>query len=182
MREFIIEDNTYNVPLSWNDVSVAKFESLLDTMSNKDSYSGDIEFSLRIVSSITDIPFNILKGISNQKFEEINDYLSWASHQVVSNNKKEFLINGITYVPVSNYNGLTMGEAIDSETIIKDTPPNNLISALLPLLVRRAVLKGKGKHAKTVPSSFDAENYQELKEEMKHNLMIADVMQLKGFF
>ena len=66
--------------------------------------------------------------------------------------------------------------------IIKNATPSNLISELLPLLVRRAIYKGKGKKTKLVPSKFDAENYQELKEEMKHNLMITDVMQLKGFF
>ena len=83
---------------------------------------------------------------------------------------------------MSNYNGLTMGEAIDSELIIKDSTSVNLLSNLLPLLVRRAETVGKGKKAKLVPTPFDATQYAELKEELKNALMITDVMQLKGFF
>ena len=182
MIDFNIVDKVYSAPSSWEEVTVAMFENLLDVSQRQESFSTEIAYSLAVISALTKIPVNILEGLEGDDFSKLGEAVSWSGKEIISNRKKEFLINGITYVPVSNYNGLTMGEAIDSEMIIKNAKPSNLISELLPLLVRRAIYKGKGKKTKLVPSKFDVENYQELKEEMKHNLMITDVMQLKGFF
>ena len=182
MISITLKDIEYSIPASWNEVSVARFEALLVVIGNEKLYDTIIEYSLGIISSLTEIPLVILKSINNEEFEMLGELFTWSNKDVVSSDRKEFIINGVTYVPVSNYNGLTMGEAIDSELIIKDSTSVNLLSNLLPLLVRRAESVGKGRKTKLVPAPFDATQYAELKEELKNALMITDVIQLKGFF
>ena len=177
-NKFEVKGKEYLVPTNWGEVSVRTFESVLELALNEDAYQTKLEYGLRVTSVLTEIPYEDLLKLSNGKFKELQDMLSWSNIDVSHNGKKEYIIKGSKYLPIVNYDSLTVGEAIDAELIIKDSPSHKLLSNLLPLLIRRAVSQGR----KVVPGEFDGKNYKSNVELLKDNLSITDVIHLKGFF
>jgi len=173
-----VKGKEYLVPTSWEEVSVRTFESVLELALNEDAYQTKLEYGIRVTSVLTNIPYEDLLKLSNGKFKELQDMLSWSNIDVNYNGKKEYIIKGVKYLAISNYNSLTVGEAIDAELIIKDSPNHKLLSNLLPLLIRRVVSQGR----KVVPDEFDGKNYNSNVELLQDNLSITDVIHLKDFF
>lgn len=168
----------YNIPTSWDDITVKQFEEIVRLNGLKETYDTELEFGLRIISVIVDIPYKDLLVLDAKEFAEINEALDWSNKEIVGNKKNDYVIDGVKYVAVTKYNGLTVGEAIDAELIIKDSEPEKLLSNLLPLLVRKGVYKDK----KWLPGEFDADNYKENIEFLSSKLSITDVVHIKDFF
>lgn len=174
MKNIKIDNVEYQIPTQWSDVTVRRFENIVKIALKKDMYETQLEFGLRVISAVTDIPYNILLSVKPNQFKEIEDCISFSNVEIEPKNTKEYIINGIKYIPIENYNSLTMGECIDAELIIKDSEQYNLLANLLPLLVRRA--------NKNKPEKFNPETYNDMKELFANNLKIEDVLHLKDFF
>lgn len=178
MIKFTLNNKEYNIPSSWDNVTIADFRELMKVVRNQPMYDNDILFSLKLVSTVTKIPYEILEGITTEDFYRLQKELEWANIMATPSDKKEFIIKGIKYIPVTDFNQLKMGEVISCELLIKDSEPDELAGNLMPILVRRAV-----KHKrKEVPADYDSDDYDDNKELFLHNLSIRDALRYKDFF
>lgn len=159
---------------SWNDVSVRTFEKVLEVSLQREKYSGDTEYGLRVTAALIDIPYAEILKYTEEDFQKLNEELSWSAEPVVHNGKEEYIIEGKKFQAVKNYNKLTFGAIIDIENIIKDAPQHKFISSVLPILVRE--VQGK----KMVDHS--AEAYEKYVDVLQDKLSIADVIHLQDFF
>lgn len=168
----------YTIPASWDDITVKQFEDIVKLNSLKETFETETEFGLRVISILINAPYKELLQLNANEFAAISESLEWSNKEIVPNNKNEYIIKGVKYAAITKYNSLSVGEAIDAELIIKDSEPYQLLSNLIPLLIRKAVYKDK----KWIAGEFDADNYKDNVEFLSNNLSITDVIHIKDFF
>ena len=159
---------------SWNDVSVRTFEKVLEVALQKDKFKSEMEYGLRVTAALIGMDYAEILKCTEKDFEELSKNLDWSAEEVTHNGKEEYIIKGRKFRALKNLNKLTFGAVIDLETIIKDAPQHNLLSKVLPILVRE-VVNGK-------LQDHSAEVYEKNFDLLQDHLSIADVIQLKDFF
>ena len=100
-------------------------------------------------------------------------------HNIEKTNCNEFTIGDDKYIAISDFNKLSMGDNISLELMINESTEHNLLSNILPILIRKAKVKGDGS---LVPDEFDGDKYNELRELFKKELKVTDVLHLSNFF
>jgi hypothetical protein len=115
-------------------------------------------------------------------FEQLSNLVGWASENVVPNGIREWTIDGEEWMSVKNLDSLNMGDVVSLEIMIANSNPHDLLTNILPILIRRVKLVQKGGQTCKIPSDFNADEYNEIKELFKKNLMVSDVSELKDFF
>ena len=178
MIKFTLNDKVYDIPSSWDNVTIADFRALMKVVRNQAMYGSDLIFSLNLVSAVTKIPYEILQDITTEDFDRLQVLISWTNKMATPSDNKEFIIKGIKYIPITKFNELKMGEVISCELLIKDSEPDELAGNLMPILIRRATKYKRN----DVPSDFDSKDYEDNKELFLHNLSIRDALRYKDFF
>lgn len=178
-----LEGEEYNMPSGWDEVNIDMFEKIVHLSTGLSKYKSEIEFSIDMMALLTGAEKESLMKMTRKSFETLNGRLSWVNTEVKPSKKKIFTIDGEEFMPIENLNELSMGESISLEITIKDSNEANILTNILPILIRRVKLveRTNGKRKK-VPASFNAEEYEELKELFKNNLTVPDVIELKAFF
>ena len=182
MKIVEIDGQDYNMPEGWHEVTVEKFYKFTAHADKMKEYKSDTLFSLEMYSILLDAPADVIKKLTQESYVILTDELSWISKDVKPSEKIQFNIEDNVYVPIREFQKMTMGEMIDIELMIADSDKNELMINLLPILVRKAEPKFKGSKTKLVPSEYDSSKYFELKELFKKNLMITDVISFNDFF
>lgn len=159
---------------SWSDVKVKNFEAVVELAINKDKYKSETEFGLRVTAALLGIPYAEILTYSTEQFQQLQKDLEWSNKPVEHNGKTVYIINGRKYAPIKNPNKLTMGAAIDAELMISNSKEYDIISSLLPILLREVVGN------KQLP--YSSKDYYENRKLFSENLSIADVIHLKDFF
>ena len=178
-----IENKEYKIPSGWNDVNLEMFEEIYKLSSILNSYKSETEFSLDMFQVITGAPKEDLLKLTRKGFETLVKWTEWATGDIKPTNKKIFIIDGEEWMPLEDLTTLSMGDSISLELLIKESKDWELLTNILPVLIRPVKVVGKtnGK-TKKVPGDFDANNYNEIKELFKKELKVADVFQLRAFF
>lgn len=177
-----LEGKEYNMPTGWHEVSVGMFEEIVRLSGLYQEYVSQVQYTLDIFQVLTGAPIESLKKMSRKSFDELSKRVDWVNEDVVPSNKDQFQINNQTWCALKNLDSLEMGDAISLELVIKDSNEANILSNILPLLIRKSKEVLDGENTKIVAGSFDAENYEDNKRILRENLMVPDVIGLKSFF
>ena len=178
-----LEGKEYNLPTGWNEISVKVFEEVVRLSGLYTEYESQVQYTLDIFSVLTGAPVESLKKMSRKSFDELSKRIDWINDEVEPSGKEEFVINGETWVPIKNLDSLEMGDAINLELIIKESNESNVLSNILPLLIRKSKeVHVNSEKTRLVAGAFNAETYSEDKALLKESLMVPDVIALKGFF
>jgi len=182
MKIIEIGEKEYMMPESWGDVSVAKFEKLAKHNSLLNTYKSETLFTLEMFSLILDAPLDDIKRLDRESFTILASELSWLNSDMDWTGKKEYEIDGENYVCLDNLNKLSMGDSISLELMVGQSSPENILSNILPVLIRK--VKKVNKNGKEIMKleDFDAERFEEIKSLYSEKLMVADVIRVKDFF
>jgi hypothetical protein len=178
-----LEGREWNMPAGWNEVSIEMFEKIVKQSSMLNDYKSQTQFAIEMFHVLTGAPIEDLNKMTRAGFETLSKYTEWVNTEIKGTKRKTWVFDGIEYMAIEDLNALTMGESVSMELIINDSTSEELLTNLLPVLIRKVkkIQKTNGK-VKKVPDAFDANEYNELKELFRKNLMVADVFELKSFF
>lgn len=164
-----IGNSVYNIPKSWNDITVKTFSDITKASTNtsKSQTSAD----LKVVEAITKIPYGVLLSLSKADYDSILTQLNFVYREVPKNNISSLVIGNKKYTVLSDLSKLTMGEMIDLEMILEDSAEADLLINILPIFVRESN-----------DTTFDANGYNENKIYFSNNISIVDVLHIVDFF
>jgi hypothetical protein len=177
-----LEGKEYNMPQSWEEVSLEMFEKIVDLTSIFSEFQSRYQFSIEMLSILTSAPKEQLSKMSKKSFEELATACEWSQQQITTKSKKKFNIDGEEYLVIKDLNSLEMGDMVSLELMIGNSSPSNLLINILPILIRKAKVINKSGKVVKVPGPFVAEEYELLRDKFKRNLNVADVNDLKDFF
>lgn len=178
-----IADKEYNLPEGWWEVNLEKFEKIMLKNSQISEYKSQILFGLDILGILIDAKTEDLKNITRGSFATISEEIKWINEPPVGINKDIFIIEGEEWRPIKDLNKLTMGDNISLELMISESNEATLLVNILPILMRRVKkikLEGGLEGYELLP--FDSEKYNEIKELLKKNINITDIINFKDFF
>ena len=177
-----IAEHEYNLPESWDEVSLEKFRKIVEKNQLISEYKSQILFGLEILSILIDCSVEDLKNISKASFETLVEEIKWIHTAPVAKEKEEFTILGERWKPIKDLNKLTMGDNISLELMINNSTEATLLINILPILLRKAkVVKLESGELKEELMPFDDKNYEELKDAIQKNIFITEVMSFKDF-
>lgn len=183
MIKIEIKEKEYEVPSGWHEVNLELYEKIMVQLTILKDYKSEIEYTLDMFSVISGAPKEDLRELTRAGFMKMVEVCNWANEPIKATGKKIFVIDGVEWMAIKDMNKLSMGDTISLELIIKDSNEINIVTNIMPILIR-PVKKIKGLNGKfeKIPGEFEAERYNEIKELFKKNLYIANIYDLKGFF
>ena len=182
MIQIEILDKEYDLPEGWHEVSVEKFEKIIKHSTFLSEYKSQMLFALEMIAIILDAPLEDIKRLNKESFEILADKCAWAKNEIMATPKDEIHIGDEVFIPIKDFNKLTMGDTVSIELMIAESKPEEVLGNILPVLVRKGVSKVKEGKTILVPGEFDADEYSELKDLFKKNIMVTDVMNIKTAF
>lgn len=177
-----INEKEYNLPQSWNEVNIEMFEKVMKHASILSTYKSEVLYTLEMFGILSGAPIEELRKMNRESFEKIGNLCEWANEEITPTGKNRWIIEGDEYMAVDNMNSLSMGDTISLEIMINESDEANLLGNILPMLIRKVkkITKTNGS-IKELPSEFDADNYDEVRNLFKKNLYVGDVFELKSF-
>jgi len=176
---FNIDDDTqsFNVPENWDEVTVEQFMELVELQNNAKEEKNPLNTVIKMTHIMTGIPMDIIEMVPVDQFHLIQDTLLYTKEEVNIEKSDYVEIDGDTYWVKNDFNKLTMGETITIETLIKDTPNENVMNVfdkLLTVFLRKKTKKG---NLESFKSSFLEERV-----EVFRRLPISQVYAIMVFF
>lgn len=177
-----IGEKEYNLPEGWTEVSLEKFEKIIQKNASIAEYKSQVLFGLEIFSILIGSDVEDLKSLTKTSFEILSKEIEWINTAPTGVEKDEFIIGDEMFRPLKDLNKLTMGDNISLELLIKESNEANLLINILPVLLRkvRKIKTENGEIEELEP--FDAEKYAERKELFTKNIFITDVINFRDFF
>jgi len=164
-------NKTYNLPSSWDEVTVEQFIKLY----NYKSTSNELLSAVNLVSSISDIDPSILLQMDIDDFKILANQVKFLSTEVNRKDVDYLDLNGDKYYLYSDFNKLTTGEVITIETILDSAnyDVHKVMADLLCLFLRK-----KDENGKYEKFSTDMLN----RKDMFLKLPISEIYHVFGFF
>lgn len=174
MTELIIEtDNDtfkYNVPESWEEITVDKYIQLIGVVETDNKY----EYLKTILFILTGIPEDIFYQIPGTNFSILLDQIRFLEEDVNGDYKDSIQLNGTEYFIKKDFDQMNTGEIISIETITNNLKnPEFVIDKMLCIFLRKKLENGKLERFRN--------DMMERAEEFKQ-IMITDVHSLFVFF
>ena len=166
MIKLQIEDQLYDFPSSWEEVTLGQFMQL--SMIN--DTENQIERVIKLINALSDISEYVIERISLSDLSKID--LSWIDKEVPSVPMSRFTFEGKEYGAME-FTKLTLGEFSDLEHFIKENYLGN-VHRVMAILIRPIV---DGKIEK-----YDADSLEERATILKNNMTIPHVNGLSAFF
>lgn len=182
MKTFELQGQTYDLPEGWHEVSLGLFEKMVLHSQNLPEYKSNLQFALEMLAILLDIDVETIKRLNKTSFDLLSQACEWTNQAIVPTTKKQFEIDGQVYVPINNFSQITMGEQIDLELMIADSKGHEVLTNILPILIRKAVPKIEGEKTTLIPSAYDSSTYRETRELFRNHLMVSDVIDFKDRF
>jgi hypothetical protein len=178
-----LEGKEYSMPENWNEVNLEMFEKLIKHFGILSEYKSQFLYAIELFSILTGADVEDLSKMTKGSFEVLSKQVSWASQDIPTTGVREWVIDGEEWMAIKDMDSLEMGEVVSLELTIANSKDYELLTNVLPILVRRVkkITKPNGE-IKKVPERFDADNYQEIRELFRKNMMVGDVNELKSFF
>jgi hypothetical protein len=148
MKYIKIDEKSYEVPESWSEISLDKFQKLLKSNQNKDLTPE--ETVVNTISVLIDCPVDVCRKIQYSDLSAIGELFAWAKEvdSVFDVEGKEvedivFNIDGSIFAFDKTFN-ITLGQNIDADNIMKDDANfYDNIHNLLAILLRPAKKRSK---------------------------------------
>jgi hypothetical protein len=182
MIKLEIEDKEFSLPEGWHEVSVELFSKITEHSGFLSEYKSQTLFALEMLALLIGTEKETIMKLNKESFSKLAELCSWMNSDVKEGDKTEWVIDGEVWIALTDFNKLTMGEAISLELILSESKPHDILTNLLPLLVRKTKTVVKGDEKILVPTDFNEDEYDENKQLLKKEIMITDAIKLKGFF
>jgi hypothetical protein len=183
MKIIEIEGKEYRLPESWDEVTIETFNKIAEVSMGLSTYKSDYQFSVDMFQVITGAPKDDLLKMTRRGFETMTTLTDWIKDEIPKKEISKWNFAGFDWVAITDLNSLSMGDSISLEILLKDSEQHNLLSNILPFLVRKAKSKiGSDGKEILVPGDLDMNEYNEIKNILNKNMFIGDVMHLQGFF
>jgi hypothetical protein len=182
MKIFEINNKDYNLPQDWNEVNLEKFERIVKHSGILSEYKSKILYAIEMFGILLDAPIDEIKKLDRKSYDILAENCEWATKEVVSSKRREWQFDGETWRSFDELNKLTMGDSISLELMINESNEQNLLTNILPILIRKEKKVTRGDKEITILEDFDAESYEETKQLFRKNMMVSDVIWLKDFF
>jgi len=182
MITFEIGGKDYELPEGWDEVSLEKFEKIVKHGSILSEYKSKILYAIELIAILLDAPVDDITRLDRPSYEILAEKCSWANGVPKTRMVKKWNINDVEYIAFEELNKLTMGDSVSLELMINESNEQNVISNILPILVRKAKKVMRDGKEVLEPGEFDADNYEKTKELFRKHMMISDVIWIKDFF
>lgn len=162
---------TYNIPTSWDEVSVRQFTQLYRF---KNENSNELLGAVNLISAISDIDTSILLQMDIDDFKKLTTQVEFVTTEVPKVNVDYLEIGEDKYYLYTDFNKLTTGEVITLETILESSnfDVHKVMSDLLCLFLRK---KDGDKFEKFTTDMLK-------RKEMFLELPVSQVYHVFGFF
>lgn len=173
MKEFKLnEQYTIQVPQEWGDVSVSQYDRIIKTLQvSLEDKDDNLVMIANIINDLYEIPFEILYQTEMELFTEIIECFLFIGEKPKNSGKEIIEYNNKKYIIKSDFNKLTLGEAMSFHAIKNDSEITKMIGTCL-----REIDENENE----LP--FNAEKMKEYMEEIAPNLKITDVYSASAFF
>jgi hypothetical protein len=173
--KFIADEENYefDVPESWEEITVKEFTKIMELADNKDNLS-EIEFFVKVINVLTGIPEEIIYVTPIDKFNQISQLLNFIDKEIKGELKESIIVDGEEYFLKTQFDDLTMGEVISIEMLVeKYGNVNKCLDQLLCIFLRKKKENGK-------LESFKVSHMERAQQFEK--VSITDIYQLMVFF
>ena len=126
MIELKIENKVYEMPNSWEEVSIKKYIEI----QNLEGEEGTRKL-IKVISILSDID---LKTLYQVQLEDLNQFdMGWLGKEIENGIEKTIDIDGIKYGIVKDMKKLSLGEYVDLDFFVKDMDNNfhNIVAVLM---------------------------------------------------
>lgn len=134
-----IDDIVYDIPESWDDVSINKWRSLKSIQQYiKEGMDDEQKFNiqLEIISTLTDIPFDTLLNVPGQYYKKILEYIDFYNNVKLKEDVTlSFTIDDKEYKLI-DLKKLTLGDRANIDIIRDSDTLENRIGRLMSILYR----------------------------------------------
>lgn len=171
MSELRIDNKIYELPESWNDVTVKQYRE----MYNLDEDITDFERRIEMMKILTPIESELIDQLNIEHFSNIEQHLLWFNEPIVYEDKDYIELDGDKYYFYTDFKKFSIGEVISVELLEKEADGNLLkvYNKLLCIFLRK---------------KDDEGNYEEFKNtfmnraELFDTAKIVEVNQTLSFF
>lgn len=159
----------YELPESYDELSLGKFIELSKVLDNKNDSKSDLRFSLEILSKLIGCDIAVLYLLSVSDMNILVDEISWVNNNPTKKTKKNITIDGNDYGFVS-LNGITTGEMISIESFQQNLTDNRDNLHFVMAILFRPIEDGK-----VVKLEDDFDVIRSRAEMFKEKMMIGEV-------
>jgi hypothetical protein len=166
------EARTFDLPESWNEVSVDTFSKIWGI--DREAFT-PIELTVESVSLMTGIDSDSLMMMTPVEFNKVAEIIEFTNKDVEGTNVDSITVDGEEYFLYKDFNKLTMGEVISLEILMEkaDGKLMTVMPDMLCLFLRKKKENGKLESFK--------KSFMERAESFK-KVSIADVNDIFLFF
>ncbi|NDV83961.1 hypothetical protein [Bacteroides sp. 51] len=129
MKKIKIDNTTYNIPTSFQDITLGDYEEWFD------SKVETLTDRIHLISKITKMPYEVLNELPSSFFLDLINLVSFTFQGGMESYglKNEINIDGISY-SISYKDELTLAEWVDVEAVFEQT--ENRLSEILAIVCR----------------------------------------------
>lgn len=170
-----IENKEYNVPTSWNDISVNQYINLTNVYEQSKANEWNIlRLKIELLKELANIPQSQIEILPVSEFDKILVEMDFIRDEFKEEIKDYIIIDDIKYVIKKDLNNFSVGEMISIETLMENEPTTAKgIKKSLPIFLRKEV---DGQIEKFTTGLMVREEY------FADNVSINDVYNLYAFF
>jgi len=100
-----------NVPTSWNDVTVGKYQAL--TQINREDYKTELAYSVAVLQVLCDL--DEIHSLPLAAINELAPHVAFMSQEIPTEKYKTVNIDGVNYNWINAFNEIKVGEAVSIE-------------------------------------------------------------------
>lgn len=166
---------TLDLPQSWAGVKLIQYQKL-DAL-NANVYKSRVFQLVDILEILTGLSKKTIFNLDVDVIKEIEDDLSWMHEEPQPQKIDKIIIDEIEYRPKKDFKKLTLGEMASIEILIDSEQASEVssIDIALAVLLREVDDNNELK-------DFNADNVGELRESIRTNLSITQVLEFAVFF
>jgi len=165
-----LNNQNYNMPNSWYDISITDYKFINDVTSNELLTEGDK--LITILSYLTSIPIETLNNIEYANIKEVIEELSFLKNSSFPESISTIFKVGDNTYKLKEFKKHTLGEVVSIETLIKQSE-GDILSIIGKLIY---ILYSKN------GEEFDADLIDEEAKIIEDNVSIAELNSIIVFF
>jgi hypothetical protein len=132
MQSITINDKKYNLPTSFDELTILQYQRILDT-----DLTDNIKKNFHYISILLDVDINAINDLTLFQLQQINTAFQFLHNEIPSTKvvNSITLKDGLTLYLNKNFQELSLGEFVDLDTLFKeDIVPN--IHKIIAILYR----------------------------------------------
>lgn len=149
MITITIENEKYEMPSNWDELTLGKFMDCMQFKTDEDDYT-------EIIASLSGIPKETLMNIPYQEYLKIQNQIQFITQNIDDKPEYIFKIDDVEYGMNFDFANISTAEFLDIEYFTKDNPTENL-HILCAIIYRPIIAKD---NRRKFPSNYIIEKYK----------------------